>query len=164
MIKLVIFDLDNTLWTVNDYDIITDTSPPYRKVSNDFILDCKGNEIKLMPKAIKVIKELSKRKIILSIASFNTIEPARTVLKLFRIYKYFKHPKLIWSSNKHLMIREMLNDFKKENEIIRPEEVIFIDDHEFYKEPLNKEFGGKLNFLVMHNDIKKLSEIFNFID
>ncbi|MGQ9721810.1 MAG: magnesium-dependent phosphatase-1 [Candidatus Jordarchaeum sp.] len=94
-IKLVVFDVDNTLWQVS----ITYASflkPPLRIIKTDVISDSQGETVKLFPGIREMLKSLQEKGILMSIASLNDPEPNMVTecFKLFKINYYFIHPQV----------------------------------------------------------------------
>ena len=112
-VKLIIWDLDNTLW--------------------DGILS-EGDELKLKPSIINVIKELDKRGILHSISSKNNHEDAMRKLKEFDIHEYFLYPEITWSSKSS----SVHNIQKKFN--FGFDTIAFIDDQKFERDEVLSEF------------------------
>ncbi len=87
--KLVVFDLDFTLWNAGG-TWCDHTYPPYRKV-NGHIKDSNGSIIFLYPEAKNILESLHKQDIAIAIAS-RTHEPswANELLRLFNIDHFFR--------------------------------------------------------------------------
>lgn len=107
-IKLVIWDLDNTLWD-----------------GTVFYKDKEAVTIKAGTKA--TLKELSKRDIKISICSKNYFEDAEKVLEKFEILNYFEYPQIGWDQ-KSDSIKKILKHFN-----IEASEAIFVDDDSFQR-------------------------------
>src|SRR5262245_42965896 len=108
-IKLVIWDLDNTLW--------------------DGILVEDGPEgVKLKPGVLGLIQELDRRGILQSIASKNNPELAMAQLRTLGLDEYFLFPRIGWNT-KGRAVKELVEEFN-----IGPDTVAFIDDSPFERE------------------------------
>ena len=95
-VKLVVWDLDNTLWNGTVYYTDKDS-------------------IKLKPGTEAALKELSKRKIINSICSKNYYEDVEQMLEKFEIKKYFDGSEINWglkSDNIRKLIQKQNSRFK----------------------------------------------------
>lgn len=103
-VKLIIWDLDDTLW---DGSIM---------VSKD---------VKLRHKYIDLIKDLNTRGVISSVCSNNYFDFTKDILIDMGIWDLFIMPNINYES-KALRIKSMIEDFQ-----LRPENVYFIDDNEF---------------------------------
>ncbi len=132
-IKLVVWDLDNTLWDGSVY--YTDK-----------------NNIKLKPGTDAALKELSKRGVINSICSKNYYNDVENMLEKFEIKKYFDGSEVNWGL-KSDNIKKLI---KKHN--VLPNEVCFVDDDAFQRaEVLSQipnlkaiELGDPLEILSLH--------------
>ncbi|CAB0011108.1 unnamed protein product [Nesidiocoris tenuis] len=84
--KLVVFDLDYTLWP---FWVDTHVSPPFRKVNGN-VVDMRNSKIKFYPDTPKVLQTLSDLKIPIGVASRTSeIEGANQLIELFGWEKYF---------------------------------------------------------------------------
>lgn len=104
-VKLVVWDLDNTLW--------------------DGVLGDDGIEnIVLRQNIVNIIKDFDKKGIINSISSKNYYDKAVEALKKFGIFEYFVYPKINWEP-KSLNINDIVKTIN-----IGMDAVLFIDDSE----------------------------------
>ncbi len=106
-IKLLIWDLDNTLW-------------------QGTLLE--GDKVRLSDSAISTLEALDGRGILHSIASKNDCDAALSQLKEFGIEKYFLYPQVNWNS-KAANIRLIVSAIN-----IGMDAVAFIDDQPFERE------------------------------
>lgn len=116
-IKLVVWDLDNTLWD-----------------GTVFYQD--RDSVKLKPGTKATLKELNKRGIDCSICSKNNYDDAEKILAKFDILKYFTSPQIGWGS-KSDSIKELAKLFN-----VRPEEVLFVDDDGFQRAEVAAQVEG----------------------
>ena len=107
-IKLVVWDLDNTLW-------------------NGTVYYGDKESIKLKPGTKEALKELSKRNIKNTICSKNYYEDVEVMLEKFEIKKFFDSAEVNWGL-KSDNIKKLI---KKYN--VLPNEVCFVDDYGFLK-------------------------------
>ena len=93
MIKLVVFDLDFTLWDAGG-TWCDHTNPPYKRVNNH-VEDSWGSRIVLYPDVKKVLEELNQQGITMALAS-RTGAPswAQKLLHLFDINSYFEYKEI----------------------------------------------------------------------
>lgn len=118
-IKLVVWDLDNTLW-------------------NGVLLE--DASVELRAQAVDIIKELDQRGVLHSIASRNDKNLAMQKLQSFEIKDYFLHPEIRWGA-KVDSIQEIA---KKIN--ISLDAVAFIDDDLFERENIGAVIPSVLCF------------------
>ncbi|HLD58691.1 MAG TPA: HAD-IIIC family phosphatase [archaeon] len=107
-IKLVVWDLDNTLWNGTVY---------YKDKSS----------VQIKPGTKEALKELSKRGIKNAICSKNYFEDADAMLKKFEISGYFEENQIGWGL-KSDGIKKIMEKFS-----IEPGETLFIDDDAFQR-------------------------------
>jgi FkbH-like protein len=106
-IKVVVWDLDHTLW---DGTLI------------------ENDEIRLKPGVVDVIKTLDSRGILHSIASKNNYDDAMAKLKEFGIEDYFLYPEIHWNTKS-----SSITNIQK-NINIGMDTILFIDDQPFERE------------------------------
>ncbi len=115
-IKMVIWDLDETLWkgTLSE------------------------GEIQIIPENIEIIKELTRRGIVNSISSKNDFEAAKAKLIEMGLWEYFIFPSINWNP-KGENVRNIITDSQ-----LRAPNILFIDDNitnrkevEHYNEGIN---------------------------
>jgi len=106
-VKCVVWDLDHTLW--------------------DGIL-AEGDDVRLKPGVVDILKTLDARGILHSIASKNNHDDAMAKLREFGIADYFLYPQIGWNAKSAgiARIREALN--------IGMDTLLFIDDQPFERD------------------------------
>ena len=106
-IKLVVWDLDNTLW---DGTLLED------------------ERVRLRPGVRETLAKLDERGILLSIASKNDHDAAFRKLQEFGLHEYFLYPQINWNS-KAANIQEIVKAIN-----IGADTVAFLDDDQFERE------------------------------
>lgn len=121
MEKLVVFDLDFTLWDAGG-TWCDHTNPPYRRV-NQHVVDSYGAQIKLYPEVRTILDDLKDQNVAMALAS-RTGAPAwaRQLLQLFEIGHYFEYQE-IYPSNKVTHFNEL-----KKQTGVPFEKMVFFDD------------------------------------
>lgn len=111
-IKLVIWDMDDTFWegTLSE------------------------GEIKLIDRNIEIVKTLTDRGILSSIASKNDVEPVKAALEKAGVWDYFVFPHINWNSKGG----SIANIIEQAN--LRPDNVLFIDDNSMNIEEMRFRF------------------------
>lgn len=86
--KLVVFDLDFTLWNAGG-TWCDHTTPPYTRY-NGYVIDAQNTRITLYDQSKEMLQELHRRNVELGVAS-RTHEPdiARELMRLFEIDRFF---------------------------------------------------------------------------
>lgn len=117
--KLVVFDLDYTLWP---FWVDTHVKPPFQRKGYQ-IVDSLGAKVNCYPQANEVLKTLHEMECDMAVASRTSeIEGAHQLIKLFDWDKYFKY-KEIYPGCKVAHFQQ----FKK-NSNIDYEDMLFFDD------------------------------------
>lgn len=105
-VKLVVWDLDNTLW-------------------DGTLTESDADTLKLRPHILETIKALDERGIVQSVASKNDYEPAMKMLKKLQIDDYFLYPQINWGAKSDSLTTIVRNIN------INMDTVAFIDDVDF---------------------------------
>ncbi len=149
--KLLILDLDGTLWDHEDASRLT---PPY-EFHGDYLVDSTGEELHLFPGVREFLKWAGGR-FILSIASWNVEERVRPILEGFGLWDYFIFPKIENHPNKADMIARTLKELELSGYNV--EEVIYVDDRDIHIEDV-KTTVPSIQFIHMWRDAKSLEEL-----
>ena len=131
-VKLIIWDLDDTLW---DGSIMV------------------TKDVKLRTSYIDSIKELNNRGVVNSVCSNNYLDYTEPLLKKFNMWDLFVMPNINYEP-KGLRIKTMIEDFQ-----LRPENVYFIDDNTFNLNEVS-HFNPGIN-VIDGNDDKLISTFLN---
>ena len=118
--KLVIWDLDNTIW--------------------DGII-FHGEKVVLKPEAKEVLKQIDKIGVKQVVCSYNELDNCLKRIKEFGIDTYFSHVKASTRLTKDVMIQELLESCD-----ILPEETLFIDDSILNRELVKMSVGCHVDF------------------
>lgn len=153
--KLLILDLDKTLWSHPD---ITMTSPPYLRVSDDGITDSRGEAITLNPCAAKLLETAKSRGIILAVASWNDPEKAVRALEAFNLKDYFQIIVVEPHPEKDEMVRKILREL-----VIEAKEAVFVDDNPAMCELVSRTFPS-LKVLNVGRGVKDLCELLELLE
>lgn len=159
MTRLVVFDLDETLWKLPG-GYCAQMTPPFHR-DGDRVSDGYGYQLTLRPDTRSTLESLRSRGVLLSVASRSTPETAGEVLKLLGLLERFTCPCFAWQ-DKDLSLHRVLTDLREQEGIhIEPPEVLFVDDW-----PSNIRDAAKLGIpgLVFGQDIHSLSEVLNHLN
>ncbi len=135
-VKLVIWDLDNTIWQ----GIISE-----------------DKEVRLRKDIFNIINALDQRGILQSIVSKNNHEHAMEYLREFHLEKYFIYPMINWNtkSTNVEMIVKSIN--------ISMDTVAFVDDQQFERDEVNFKFpeitcidAGEIDKILDRDDMNPL--------
>ena len=158
-IKLVIFDADKTLW---DHPDVSTTNPPFQRTDENTLVDTIGSEIRLYEGVREMLQRLKEQGVIVSLASWNTPESCLEALQKLDLLRYFKHPKVQPHPEKHKMIKELLEDLRKDGVKIEPSEILYVDDKSRHLGDVRKQIG-EIRFLQMWVDLKDHTEILEYV-
>jgi len=159
-IQLVIFDCDRTLWEHHD---VAETRPPFRRVDQDTVEDARGDRVRLFPGAREVLEALRGRGIMISIASWNLPEIVFQIFEALGLTDYFTHPKVEFHPRKDRMIASLLRELAADGTVLRPEEVLFVDDRLVMLETVRQALGP-IRTLQAGVDISDLREVLTHLD
>jgi magnesium-dependent phosphatase-1 len=157
--RLVIFDLDETLWTCCS-KVCSHLTLPFTRIAPDMLQDVHGERLELLPGARPTIEKLASQGIHLSIASRNDRPPAEQALTLLDLLRFFSFSQIHWGG-KDLSIQTILTLFSERAGIrLQPSEVLFIDDWES-----NVQAASALGIrtLQMGKAVHRLQEIFQHL-
>jgi FkbH-like protein len=133
-IKLVIWDLDNTLW-------------------DGTLLE--SDDVRLRPGIRETLAKLDERGILLSIASKNDHDAAFHKLQEFGLHEYFLYPRINWNS-KAANIQEIVKSIN-----IGADTVAFLDDDQFEREEVRHSLPELL--ILDANAVAGLTEREEFV-
>jgi len=167
-ISLIVFDCDDTLWSGLDGGYISGTN--YPETERDDYTFCSlepmvirrddGENFRLFPEVTGLLPELTRRGVLLSIASYNHTIPLMSALEAFGLTHYFQHPAIEWNSRKDLMLRNILRGFTQDGYRISPQTTLFIDDD--YRGVYRSQMASiGVHFLQKAVDINDLNELLN---
>jgi magnesium-dependent phosphatase-1 len=161
-IKLVVFDADDVIFSSSSDCYLGQATLPVRRIDSDTVEDAIGHRIRLDKEARNVLNELRKRGIHTSLNSINKSREAYEILRVLELDTVFEHSKINFSDKGTNMLK-ILEDFKKDNVTISPDEVIFIDDVWEFCVEVKRALKGKGAVLQMNKDISHLSELTKFL-
>jgi magnesium-dependent phosphatase-1 len=163
MIKLVIFDADETLW-MSYGGWASLLVPPLERVNDNEIKDSEGKRLTLFDGVRQLLRTIKDRGILISLVSLNDREPNKVAecLELLELSNYFVYPQVNWD-DKGQNIKIVLDLLRKnDGKIIRCEEALFVDDH---LSNINKakEACPGIKTLHLGSEISKVTEVINFL-
>ncbi len=155
--KLVVFDLDETLWMVHQSVMGPVTGPFQLKNSHEII----GPTAKILLRqgVRRVLSHLDERDCYCSLASRNDPAVSEELLELFGIADYFVHEQYGWQS-KGAAVINIIKAIKAEDGVeIEPRDVIFIDDYPVNCDSVREVGAAALLFGRDVNSIEELLEL-----
>ncbi len=132
--RLLILDLDGTLWDHEDASRLT---PPY-EFYDDYLVDAYGEELHLFP-GVRDFLDWASERFLLSIASWNVEGgKVRPILEGFGLWDYFLFPKIEGHPpNKADMIRRTIEELESIGYTI--DDVIYVDDRAIHVDKIKQE-------------------------
>ncbi|MDQ7850564.1 MAG: magnesium-dependent phosphatase-1 [Armatimonadota bacterium] len=159
-VKLVIFDLDRTLW---DHANVSALVLPVHRVDEETVEDAAGTRVRLHPGARQVLEELHRRGVVLSIASWNQPEPVFAVLEALGLREYFLLPRVEPHPYKERTIPELLSDLSARGLALHPREVLYVDDRALHLRRVRAALP-EIHTLQPGVEITALAEVLAFVD
>ncbi|MGQ9722996.1 MAG: magnesium-dependent phosphatase-1 [Candidatus Jordarchaeum sp.] len=162
MIKLVIFDADETLWTI-DRGFASLLTPPLKRTGLDTLVDAEGKKLRLFGGVRNLLNKLREKGILLSIASSNQYDPnmVEECLKILEI-DFFTYPQINYR-DKGQNVKNLLNLINENlGENINFENVIFVDDSRAHIFNVKTLCPG-ITVLHIGSDISEVTEILKYI-
>ncbi|PLJ77402.1 magnesium-dependent phosphatase-1 [Infirmifilum sp. SLHALR2] len=149
-VKVLILDLDRTLWSHHD---VTTTVPPYRRVSEDAVVDSRGDVIRLNPCAKDLLELAKSMGVKLAVASWNSPDKALQALETLGLSGWFDVVVVEPHPNKDRMIRKILKALR-----LAPQDAVFVDDNPAICD-LVKRSLPEVNVLNIGADVESLCEV-----
>lgn len=120
--KIIVFDLDYTLWP---FWVDTHVTPPFKKGAQKKIVDSHGHTIRHYPDVPDVLKRLSEEGYELGVASRTSeIKGAKQLLDLFGWKKYFKYVEIFPGSKV-----THFSNIRKNSQVEYKDMIFFDDEH-----------------------------------
>lgn len=159
-IRLVILDCDRTLW---EHEDVFTLQPPFTRVDGQTVQDARGEQVRLAAGARELLDALRHRRILISLCSWNRADLVFAILDLLGLTTYFVHPKVEFHPHKDTMIAETLAELAREGTVLRPEEVLFVDDNPVMLEKV-RQGVGPVRTLRAQLDVLDLRDVLKVID
>jgi magnesium-dependent phosphatase-1 len=139
VIKLAAFDGDNTLWQPLSGLNLSDRTPTddvgwphfrYTPVPSRPGTTARddGALYALRPEAPEVLERLRALGVLVGVISYNHEGPVRDILRTFGILDLVDYIVAEWHTNKDRMLERMLEQASRDHRILRPDEVLLVDD------------------------------------
>uniref|UniRef100_A0A7C4FEL0 Magnesium-dependent phosphatase-1 n=1 Tax=Thermofilum pendens TaxID=2269 RepID=A0A7C4FEL0_THEPE len=148
--KLLILDLDMTLWDCPDVSLAT---PPFRRAGEGVAADAEGNVVRLRECVGELLSRARSMGVKLAVASWNLREPAESALEALGIKEFFDVIVIEPHPRKEEMVRKILEKLS-----MRPEDAVFIDDNAGIVERVKQSYP-ELTVLRFGEDITSFCEL-----
>jgi magnesium-dependent phosphatase-1 len=132
--KLLILDLDMTLWDCPDISLAT---PPFRRVGEGVAVDAEGTVVRLRECVMELLSRAKSLGVKLAVASWNLREPAEGALEALGVKEFFDVIVVEPHPRKEEMVGRILETLS-----LRPEDAVFIDDNAGMVERVKRSHPG----------------------
>lgn len=152
--RLFVFDLDETLWTI-DHKSLDPVSGPFELVGSH-AAESKTASVQLFPGVRALLRNLERRGKFISLASRSDPEVCEELLRQFDIRRYFQYPQFGWQE-KGTAVLNIIRTFRDiDKETIEPAETLFVDDYPANIEEV-REMGAST--LLFGRDVRSIQEL-----
>lgn len=125
--RLFVFDLDETLWTVQQKNL-EPLRGPFRKTGTHEV-ESSSALVSLFPGVRALLRSLERRGKFISLASRSDPAVCEELLSLFDIRHHFRYPQYGWQE-KGTAVLNILKAFRDlDQEQIEPRDTLFVDDY-----------------------------------
>ena len=157
--KLIVFDLDETIWSVDPIEF-GPIAPPFELLGPHEVRG-RTASIHLFPGVRALLRNLHRRHTYISLASRSDPQVCEELLRLFEIFHYFTYPQYGWQEKSQavLNILKAFADFEKEH--ILPRDVLFIDDWPGNVEAVR---GTGASTLLFGRDVRSIQELSSILE
>ncbi len=159
-IRLVILDLDLTLW---DHKNVTALVRPFRRIDDDAIEDQSGVRVTLFPGVRTLLDGLRERGLIVACASWNDPRPVEEIFDLLNLGHYFDHKKVEPHPHKQQTVSALFSELAASGVTLSPDEVLYVDDRRIHLDAIHAAVGP-IRFLQYGVDTRSLDEVLVYLD
>jgi len=159
LIKIVVLDLDGTLWDHLDASSLVE---PLKLIDYNIVVDGKGERLSLNPHVRWFLENVSKLDILLATASWNNPTITIKVLELLGVKNYFQYLGIEPHPHKYRILLKIMKWYKRLHGIINPREILYVDDRRIHLDEIHRYVGDVL-FLQMWKDITGFRELYEYI-
>jgi magnesium-dependent phosphatase-1 len=156
---VLFLDLDGTLW---DHLDISSLKPPFRRISEDSIVDSQGVPVRLYRDVVEVARWAKRSGGFVVALSWNIPEVAVEALKAFNILDLFDYLGIEDHPDKGLIASKILGDLESRGYKVKPCRVVYVDDREIHVRGV-RERVGDITFIRAWVDFRNGEELRNRI-
>jgi magnesium-dependent phosphatase-1 len=154
---VLFLDLDGTLW---DHLDISSLKPPFRRVSEDSIVDSQGVPVRLYRDVVEVARWARRSGGFVVALSWNIPEVAVEALKAFNILDLFDYLGIEDHPDKGLVASKILGDLESRGYKVKPCRVVYVDDREIHVRGMRGRVGD-ITFIRAWVDFRNGEELRN---
>lgn len=159
MIKLLILDLDGTVW---DHLDASSLQPPYTRLNDNVAVDSRGVRVTLT-RGVRWFLEKVYGKVALTVCSWNKWDNAFNLLKTFNLHKFFGYFGIENHPHKYLVFKKIIKWYKNRyGEDIGAKEILYIDDRRIHLDEIYK-YIGVIRFIQMGVDSRDFYELYELV-
>lgn len=152
--QLFVFDLDETLWTIQQKSLDPIRGPFEAVSSHD--AESATARVHLFQGVRALLKSLHTQHKHVSLASRSDPEVCEELLALFDIAHYFRHPQYGWQE-KGTAVLNIIKAFRDiDQESIAPQDTLFVDD---YPANIDQVKGTGAATLLFGRDVRSIQEL-----
>ncbi len=152
---MLFLDLDGTLWDNLD---ISSLKPPFKRVSEDAIVDSEGVVVRLYKDIVAVARWAKRNGAIVVALSWNIPEIAVEALRAFNILDIFDYLGIEEHPDKGLVAFKILEDIRSRGYNVKYCRVVYVDDREIHVEGVRRWLGD-INFVRAWVDFRDGEEL-----
>jgi len=157
---LFLVDLDGTVW---DHKDISALKPPFKRISQDTIVDDNNIRVTLNTEVIDLIKWALDNNALVSTLSWNNPLKAYKALKAFELLSLFHYLAIENTPRKDKMIEKLLENIEREQGIkFTSDKIVYIDDRDIHIQDIYRNIG-RILFLHYLKDVHTKEEAINLI-
>jgi magnesium-dependent phosphatase-1 len=156
---VLFLDLDGTLW---DHLDISSLKPPFRRISEDSIVDSQGVPVRLYGDVVEVARWARRSGGFVVALSWNIPEVAVEALKAFNILDLFDYLGIEDHPDKGLVASKILGDLESRGYKVKPCRVVYVDDREIHVRGMRGRVGD-ITFIRAWVDFRNGEELRNRI-
>jgi len=154
-VKLVVLDLDGTLW---DHLDASSLKPPFKLVSRDVVEDSRGCRLRLYPGVREFLRYVKGLGVALAVASWNDPSIVMPIMDALGLTQYFNYVGIEYHPGKHLVIAKIVEWYRRSLGGIEPGEILYVDDRDIHIDDVRRYVGG-VKFVRMWVDVKDFKEL-----
>jgi magnesium-dependent phosphatase-1 len=151
----LLLDLDGTLW---DHLNISSLKPPFKRVSEDAIVDSRGVTVRLYKDIVEVARWAKRSGGFVIALSWNIPEVAVEALKAFNLLGLFDYLGIEDHPDKGLIASKILGDLESRGYKIKPCRIVYVDDRDIHVKGVREKVGD-VTFIRAWADFRNGEEL-----
>ena len=159
MIKLLVLDLDGTVW---DHPDASSLQPPYTRLDDDVAVDSRGIRVTLA-RGVRWFLEKVYGRVALAVCSWNKWGNAFELLKTFDLHWFFGYLGIEPHPYKYLVFKKIIEWYRNVyGGGVGAEEILYVDDRRIHLDEIYEHIGG-VRFIQMGVDVRDFYELYGLI-